>query len=194
MSYVNTNDINKYPDLSDVQSKMEEINEYIDIYPTAKNADLQKSLDKSLNNFKSKLKIFDEIHVMWGYARKRREGVIAEYYHSTSLNSCPIIILYENTISDELEYELKHYGSNDIDHVIGVTVFHELCHAIVDIDNYYIFGEDNILKFTDEEEYVENFARDFYDNMIIPNEIIKLSKLFKNKQWIDIDVDYEINY
>lgn len=179
----------KYVEVSDLGSMIETLNDYYNAYPKAKNNELQKSLEQNIKLFESKLNIFDKITVYWvGTKQGNRSHAIAEYFHSSSLNSNPVFILYEDTIQKELEFD------DDIDHIIGTTIFHELGHAIVDIDNCYIFGENNILTFEDEEDYVEEFCRDFYERKIVPQEMIELSKKFKKREWIGIDPDYEINY
>lgn len=191
------NNIGEYVEISDIQSKIDSLKSYYNLYPNAKNNDLQRSLEFNINIFESKLNIFEEIHVFWSLSKKGvRDNAIAEYVHSSSLNSHPLIILYEDTIQSEIEYSNNiDYLTDSTDHIIGSTLFHELAHAIVDIDNCYIFDKDyNILQFQDEEEYVEEFCRQFYDNRYVSNDIKKLSNLFKSRSWIGIDPDYEINY
>ena len=62
---------------------------------------------------------------------------------------------------------------------------------MTNIDNYYIFDPDNnILQYEDEEEYVEDFAFNFEMFDKVPNEILELSDLFKNKKWIGTDDNY----
>tara|TARA_R110000772_G_C13280296_1_gene437049 strand:+ start:787 stop:1374 length:588 start_codon:yes stop_codon:yes gene_type:complete len=185
----------EYVEVSDLGSRIENLTDYYDAYPKAKNNELQKSLDQNIKLFESKLNIFDEITVYWvGTKQGKRSDAIAEYFHSSSLNSTPVFILYEDTLQKELEHEKEMGYDMEIDRTIGTTIFHELGHAIVDIDNCYIFGNNNILNFEDEEDYVEEFCRDFYDRKIVPQEMIKLSKKFKKRQWVGIDPDYEINY
>lgn len=190
MNFLRQRNKGKYVDVSDLNSRIEDLIQYRDAYPKAKNSDFQKSLDNHINIFKSKIDMFDSITVYWADSKRNNMDAIAEYYHSSSLNSCPVILLYEDTISNELKYD----DITDIDHIIGTTIFHELGHAIVDIDNCYIFGTENILSFEDEEEYVENFCREFYDSKEISSDIIKLCNKFKKRQWLGIDPDYEINY
>ena len=199
MDFIRPRKKKEYVEVSDLGSRIETLNDYYNAYPKAINNEFQKSLDQNIRLFESKLNIFDKITVYWvGTKQGNRSHAIAEYFHSSSLNSNPVFILYEDTIQKELEYD-KEMGYDididvELDRIIGTTIFHELGHAIVDIDNCYIFGENNILNFEDEEVYVEEFCRDFYDRKIVLKEMIELSKKFKKRQWVGIDPDYEINY
>jgi hypothetical protein len=189
MNFLKSRKKKEYIEVSDLGSRIEIARDYYNAYPSAKNNELQKSLDNHIKVFESKIDIFDTITVLWADSKGgNRSNAIAEYFHSSSLNSCPVFILYEDTIQKELEFD------DDIDHIIGTTIFHELGHAMVDIDNCYIFGVNNILKFDDEEEYVEEFCRNFYDNRVAPTEMLKLSNKFKKRQWLGIDDGHEINY
>ncbi len=186
----------EYAPVSDLETRIENNKGYYGLYNEADNEELQKVLDRVIKNFEKKLNIFDKITVMWSHTKKSgRHNAIAEYFHSSSLNSNPLIILYEDTIQNELRgfegYELE----NEIDHIIETTVIHEIGHAIVDIDNYYMFHEeDNILQFEDEEEYVEDFAREYYNSKKIPQEMYDLTEAFHKRNWVGIDPDYQINY
>jgi len=72
-----------------------------------------------------------------------------------------------------------------------VLLFHELGHAMTNIDNYYVFKpNENILQYEDEEEYVEDFAFNFEMFDKVPNEVLELSVLFRNKKWIGTDCNF----
>lgn len=185
-----------YVPVSDLETRIENNADYYGLYSEANNKYFQKVLDRVIKDFEKKLKIFDKITVMWSHAKRAgRHNAIAEYFHSSSLNSHPLFVLYEDTIQNELHgfegYELE----NEIDHIIETTIIHEIGHAIVDIDNCYMFHQEhNILQFEDEEEYVEDFARDYYSYKKIPQEMFDLAKAFHERSWVGIDPDYEFNY
>ena len=68
--------------------------------------------------------------------------------------------------------------------VIRTTIFHELGHAIVDLDNQMEFKEgESILNFEDgeEEDYVEEFAHDLQEFGSVPEDILELIKLYKEQ-------------
>jgi len=185
-----------YIDISSIEDRISEAKSYYGLYEKANNNKLQVVLDRVVKEFESKLDIFEKITVMWSHAKKSgRHNAIAEYFHSTSLNSYPLIILYEDTIEGELGGFEDFLLDSEIEHIIETTLFHELGHAVVDIDNFYIFGGgDNILKFQDEEDYVEEFGRNFFSNSEVPGDFKKLAIEFKKKSWIGYDPDYEISY
>jgi hypothetical protein len=108
---------------------------------------------------------------------------VGEYEYDSSLDGKPKIYLYKDYIlslpDEEIEFAIK------------TTIFHELGHAMTNIDNYYIFKpNENILQYEDEEEYVEDFSFNFEMFDKIPDEMLELSKLFKNKQWVGTDDNY----
>ena len=185
---------NNYVEVSDIITRKELFKDYyekleekssIESFDTIKNVCLIK--------FNNKLPIFENIHIFWT-GEHYGEDVLAMYVHSTSLNSNPFIILFEDAINAELIGLDDYEREIEMEYIISESIYHELGHAIVDIDNYYIFDtKTNILTFQDEEDYVEDFCRNFYDRELIPNDIIKLMKLFKEKSWIGIEDEYEIN-
>lgn len=188
--------VGEYIDIVSIEDRIADVKSYYGLYEKANNDKLQTVLERDIKEFESKLDIFEKITIMWSHAKKNgRHNAIAEYFHSTSLNSYPLIVLYEDSIEDELQGFEDYNLDIEIDHIIGTTLFHELGHAIVDIDNFYIFGGgDNILNFEDEEDYVENFGRDFFSYKKVPDEFKKLAIEFKKKSWIGYDPDYEISY
>jgi hypothetical protein len=131
------------------------------------------------NTFMSKIKIFNKINFEW----LNGNDFVGEYEYNSSLDGEPTIYLYKDYIlslpEDEMEFAVK------------TTIFHELGHAMTNIDNYYIFKpNENILQYEDEEEYVEDFAFNFEMFGKVPNEVLELSVLFRNKKWIGTDDNY----
>ena len=133
---------------------------------------LENIVVEAKNTFMSKIKIFNKINFEW----LNGNDFVGEYEYNSSLDGEPTIYLYKDYIlslpEDEMEFAVK------------TTIFHELAHAMTNIDNYYIFKPDeNILQYEDEEEYVEDFAFNFEMFGKVPNEVLELSDLFRNKKW-----------
>ena len=140
---------------------------------------LENIVVEAKNTFMSKIKIFNKINFEW----LNGNDFVGEYEYNSSLDGEPTIYLYKDYIlslpEDEMEFAVK------------TTIFHELAHAMTNIDNYYIFKPDeNILQYEDEEEYVEDFAFNFEMFGKVPNEVLELSDLFRNKKWIGTDDNY----
>jgi hypothetical protein len=137
----------------------------------------QRIIKDAINFFKSKIKIFDKINVE---LVDRTEETVGEYEHDSVFTGIPTI--YINKVV------LNSLSGEDLVFAIRTTIFHELGHALCNIDNTYIFvKDDNILHYEDEEDFVENFAVELNDRGIVPEEILKLANLYRNKKWIAID-------
>lgn len=149
--------------------------------------EIKKIVDNTINEFKNKLPIFDSIHVqLIKNFKNDNDGILGMYSHQSVLRT-PIIFLGIKNIYDVL----KEDYNVSLETTIRTTIFHELGHAIVDVDNLFVYIEDqNILNFDDEEEYVEDFAfnLEMFGKISDPN-ILKLSELYKNKEPIEIN-DY----
>lgn len=165
----------------------EELSQYKDWYEFwEKEDDMIKSLiDNTIEEFKSKVPIFDVIHVQLVKDFKRKnKDIIGMYSHGSVLRT-PIIFLGIKAI-----YEAsKGYDDVSLDIIIRSTIFHELGHAIVDVDNHFVYIKDeNILQFNNEEEYVEDFAfeLEMFGKINDPN-ILKLADLYKNEEPLEIN-------
>ncbi|MDT8337191.1 MAG: hypothetical protein RQ856_05110 [Candidatus Izemoplasmatales bacterium] len=139
--------------------------------------DVVKSIvDDAIEEFKNKVPIFDTIHVQFVKKFDRdRKDIIGMYSHQSVLKT-PIIFLSIKNIYNAM----KEYDTS-LDITIRTTIFHELGHAIVDVDNSFEFiKNENILQFNNEEKYVEDFAfeLEMFGRISDPN-ILKLAKLFK---------------
>lgn len=155
------------------------IREFLNENENSKTKYIEDIVVEAKNKFMNKIKIFTNIDFEW----LNGNDFVGEYEYGSSLDGEPKIYLYKDYIlslpDDEIEFAVR------------TTIFHELGHAMTNIDNYYIFKPDNnILQYEDEEEYVEDFAFNFELFDKIPNEIFELSELFKNKKWIGTDDNY----
>ena len=142
--------------------------------------EIEEIVEYAKTKFMSRIEIFKNINFEW----LRGDEFVGEYEYDSSLDGEPTIYLYKDYILSLPDEELEF--------AVNTTIFHELGHAMTNIDNYYIFKEDdNILHYEDEEKYVEDFAFDFEMFSKVPNEILELSELFNNKKWIGADESYD---
>ncbi|MCF7796072.1 hypothetical protein K9M42_03180 [Patescibacteria group bacterium] len=144
---------------------------------------IKKIVDNTIKEFKSKLPIFDSIHVqLIKKFKSDDDGILGMYSHQSVLRT-PIIFLGIKNI-----YDVLIDSDVSLETTIRTTIFHELGHAIVDVDNLFVFIEDqNILNFDDEEDYVEDFAFNLeMFGIISDSNILKLSKLYKNEEPLEI--------
>ena len=169
-------DLDKY----DKSSLADELSYYSDIYTFAKKYDKQIKtiIEEAILKFKSKIPIFDKIKVQlvksFSTDKSKKSDTIGKYVHESCLR-IPIILIGLKEIYEAV----SEYGST-IDVALKSTIYHELGHAMVDLDNQIEFVEDeNILDFEDEEEYVEDFAFNFEMFDEVPEEINKLIEIYK---------------
>ena len=186
---------NRYYDITDIDALTEALSEYYgDLTDTAADPTCQAIANNAITRINTYLK-FNKIHILWnndteGLPMRDGAEAIGMYIHSTATNSQPVFVLFEASIQKECKGNPRSLRT-----AIEETIYHELIHAMVDIDNAYIFKEDDdLLAFDDEEEYVEQIGRDFFDGHDLPDEIIKLADLFHQKQWFDINDAYETSW
>lgn len=129
-------------------------------------------IKKAVLFFKKKLPIFDKIHIQ---LVEDLPDCLGMYIHESVLR-IPVVLLSMKNINDCVE------EGYPIGLVIRTTIFHELGHAIVDLDNQMEFKEgENILQFEDgeEEDYVEEFAHNLQEFGDISDDILELMNLYK---------------
>lgn len=125
--------------------------------------------------FKNHVPIFDKIHIQ--LAEELPDNCLGMYIHESVLR-IPVVLLSLKAINESAE---EGYS---LGMVIRTTIFHELGHAIVDLDNQMEFKEgESILNFEDgeEEDYVEEFAHDLQEFGSVPEDILELIKLYKEQ-------------
>lgn len=137
--------------------------------------DIEKEIHNTIVYFKKEIPIFDKIHTQLVQTLEKKDNgdPLGMYVHESVLQ-IPVIFLSLDAIKRAMQdgYELHL--------IIRTTIFHELGHAMVDLDNQIEFIKDeNVLHFEDEEEYVEDFAFEFEMWGKVPDEIVELTKLYK---------------
>ncbi len=134
--------------------------------------DIETLAMQAIKDFKETIDIFSDIKLEY-----RSGENIGEYEYDSTICDVPLIYIYKETI--------ESLPKDEIEFAVRTTIFHELCHAMVNIDEHYVFVEnENILNFEDEEEFCEDFAFNLEMFNRIPDEIKTLSELFKNEKWI----------
>jgi hypothetical protein len=171
-------DLDKY----EKQDLEDEMSWYSDAYEFVKDyeQEIKEIIEDAVITFKSKVPIFDKIHIQlvkdFHSDRKtaNREDGIGLYVHESCLR-VPIILIG----LEEIYEAVKHYDT-PLEVAIKSTIYHELGHAMVDLDEQIEFVKDeNILQFEDEEEYVEDFAFNFEMFGRVPEEIDRLVQVYK---------------
>jgi hypothetical protein len=149
--------------------------------------EIKESTEEAIKIFESHLKVFPRITVKLAEDLYTHKDCLAFYSHESAVSSHPFIVLNYKEITNMYE---EGYS---IDTIIKTTIYHELGHAMVDIDNAYIFIEgSNIFQFQDEEIFVEDFAFNLFNfNKVDPifKEFEKHVKRFDNE-----DIEMDDNY
>ena len=176
-------ELDKY-EKSDLENELSNYEHWYEFYK-GEYEEIKEIVDDAIKEFQKKVPIFDKIHVQLVQKfNDKRKDILGMYSHESILK-IPIIFLGIKGIFDALkEYDVS------LETTIRSTLFHELGHAIVDVDNKFVYiKDDNILDFEeDEEEYVENFAfeLEMYGRISDPN-ILKLANLYKTADPLDIN-------
>lgn len=137
-----------------------------------KEDEIEEIIKGSIDKFKREIPIFDKIHIQ--LVKIIDDNALGMYVHESVLK-IPVILLSLDALKDAVN------DGHELDIAVRSTIYHELGHVMVDLDNQIEFIEgENILHFEDEEDYVEDFAFDFDMFGTIPDEIDELIKQYKN--------------
>lgn len=148
---------------------------------TLKN-NIQVELKDAIQIFENKLNIFDSIHIR--IVHGNNDDVLGMFVHESAIKLKPYITINYDAV------ELAIEEGYDIHTVIHTTLFHELGHAMVEVDNFFKFYPDkNIFAFSNEEEFVEDFAFNLFNFSRIAPEFKELEKQVKRIKTEDIDID-----
>lgn len=165
-SYDNTSDLDdfylsEYELVTDV--------DYID--------DITNKINESIDIFKSHINIFEKINIrLVKYLDTYDDDGLGMYSHESAVSGNPYILLNYSNILEE------YNNGYDFDTIIKTTIYHELGHAMVDIDDaYLLLPNGNIFKFNDEEDFVEDFAYNLFNFDKIDSIFKKFVKIYKEK-------------
>ena len=132
---------------------------------------------------------FSNVTIIW--SNKKDKSNVFSYYVRESFLSGPILVLFESTFNsildnyrlDSVEYRKKSYD------LLERRIYDGLTHAICDVDSYYIFGMDRILKYVNEEDYVNGLVSDFKLGNV-SDSVRSLCDKYCSKSWIGKDYSY----
>lgn len=131
------------------------------------NPEVVRLTQESLEKFLKKVNIWKTIKIV--FVREMEDDTLARFRSETS-SSTPIIMLSEkNLVEGSEEYDVPLWV------VVETTIFHELGHAICELE-YDMFGYE-YLEYGIEEEWVEDFAYQLHTSGTIPDDL----KLFMKK-------------
>jgi hypothetical protein len=116
----------------------------------------------ALQKFKCYVNIYDEVKIIFV---KKIGNVLGRFRSGTALSAPIVILSAKELLSGAKEYKVP------LSLVVETTIFHELGHAICEMDTDM---EYDCLIISNEEEWVEDFAYNLYYNNEIPDDLQKL--------------------
>jgi len=135
-------------------------------------SDIAKISKESIKRFKGKVKLFNDIRIV--FVNNIGEGALGRFRSGTS-SSTPIILLSEKDIlMGSKKYDVPLWVA------VETTIFHELGHAICELE-YDIFGYE-YLEYGDEEDWVENFAYELHEYGDIPQDLKNFIRAYKKQK------------
>lgn len=165
-------------DASDIKERLK----YFDL------EDVKKLVNDAIRYVHFHVPFWNEYGVYYTYNTDNAESVAAFLTDSLEDYDFPVILLRLNVLDDIFEQKKSRFYSGVFSGMklkkmarfaVQTSVYHELCHAIVALDNMYEFFEDErMLEFSDEEQYCERFAIEFFNGENVPAEIKEFYKVF----------------
>ena len=150
--------------------------------------DVDKMVEQAIRYVHFFVPFWDEYGVYYTYETSNRDSVAAFLVESLLEYGFPVILLRLNVLDDMFGQKKERFHSGVFSgaklkkmakFTIHTSVYHELCHAIVALDDSYEFIEDeNMLEFSDEEEYCERFAIDFFNGQNVPEDMKEFYKMY----------------
>lgn len=122
--------------------------------------------------FMEAIDIFDDIKIV--FVKRMNKNLLGKFRSGTA-TSTPIILMSE----DNILQSLKKYKVS-IETAVTTTIYHELGHAICELDNEVY---DKFLNYDDEEDWVEDFAHEFYQYGTIPTDLEEFVEYKKSKNY-----------
>lgn len=121
----------------------------------------------SLNKFKERVNLWKDIKIVF----VNKKDFLGMFRSETS-TSIPIILLsYKELIKSAKQYKVPLWVA------IETTIFHELGHAICELERIE-YGY-KYLDYSDEEDWVENFAYELHEYDSIPQDLEEYLKARK---------------
>jgi len=125
---------------------------------------IKDSAKYAIQKFKKNIPIWNEIKIV--FVLRIGSGMLGRFRTGTS-SGIPIIIMSESAILKAAEkYNVP------LSLAVETTIYHELGHALCEVD--FEQYENAHLKVDDEEEWVEEFSRNFYEWDEVPEDLERL--------------------
>jgi hypothetical protein len=165
-------------DVSDIQERLK----YFDF------DDVKKLVNQAIKYLHFYVPFWDEYGVYYTYNDTKGDGVAAFLEDSLEEYDFPVIVIRLNILDNLFQQKKERFYKGILsarklkkmaEFTIQTSVYHELAHAIVALDNLYEFVEDeNMLHFSDEEKYCESFAIMFFNGQNMPQEVKEFYKMY----------------
>lgn len=127
----------------------------------------------AIDDFKDNIDLFSSIKI--AFVDSVNDGDLLARFRSGTATNEPVLMLCERNMREGAEeYDLS------LRTVVETTVFHELGHAICELERG-VFGYE-YLEYGDEEEWVEEFANGFYEFRDIPHDLEAFIKAFHEQK------------
>ena len=133
---------------------------------------------------------FTNVDIVWSDKEGNKEEF--SYYVRESFLSGPKLVLFEsgfNSILDNYKSDVVSYKEKSYD-LLEKRIYHSLCHAICDVDNYYIFGLKRFLNYVNEEDFVSGLVSELKLGNV-SDSVRSLCKSYCSKSWLGKDQGYD---
>lgn len=122
-----------------------------------------------MDTFKEKIPFWNDIRII--FVNKIGDGALGKFRSGTS-SSTPIVLMSEkNILKGSKEYNIPLWVA------VETTVFHELGHAICELERDVF--EYEFLEYNDEEEWVENLAYQMHNYNDITHDLETFIKEYR---------------
>lgn len=165
-------------DVSDMQERLK----YFDL------DDVKKMVKQAIQYLHFYVPFWDEYGVYYTYNDTSGDGVAAFLEDSLDEYEFPVIVIRLNILDDLFQQKKERFYKGMFSGMklkkmakfsIQTSVYHELCHAIVALDDIYEFIEnENMLHFSNEEKYCEDFAIMFFKGQNMPKDVKEFYKVY----------------
>lgn len=150
--------------------------------------EVQDLVEKALQVFSFHLPFWYDFSVTYTEIKAPSADMFAMYQSQSIIKyGQPHIAIFAKTIDDFFsgKQERFYHGikkfklKQSARQAILISIYHELCKAVIEIDDAYEFIEDeNFLIFKGEDKYCTDFATKFLKTESVPSEMKKLLKAY----------------
>lgn len=192
MVYLKT--FESYMNGSDYISDIISLDEYNKLYKDCSNISSNNLFNQVVisvvEKFITDIFKFTNVDIVWS-DKESNKGEFS-YYVRESFLSGPKLVLFEsvfNSILDNYKSDVVSYKEKSYD-LLEKRIYHSLCHAICDVDNYYIFGLKRFLNYVNEEDFVESLVSELKLGNV-SDSVRSLCKSYCSKSWLGKDQGYD---